>query len=201
MTARTLCLGRRDRAHACDQRRRPVSPHEPADPAAADERTGADHQRVLGRHVHAKDQGQRPPERAWAVRRADHVRAHQTRAGDPHRDLGEAAGRHRRRGPLDAPGMVGHARLAILAAPLLHGDTTAAKNARTGRRHDRLARSCRRTGSQLWPVLARPPAAPHALAATAQGRQPQERERLWAQCVQLSGWQAHQSVQNPLRSA
>ena len=30
---------------------------------------------------------------------------------------------------------------------------------------------------------------------------PRERERLWAQCVQLSGWQDHQSVQNPRRSA
>jgi dehydrogenase/reductase SDR family member 12 len=69
---------------------------------------------------------------------------------------------------------------------LLPSDTTAAKNARAGRRHDRLARSRRRTGPQLRPVLARPPAAPHAPLPWTR-ETPQERERLSAQCPHLSG--------------
>src|SRR5947209_6760859 len=56
-------------------------------------------------------------------------------------------------------------RHAILAASLLQGDTTGAEDARAGRRHDRLARRRRRTGPQLRPVLARPPAASNAPAA------------------------------------
>ena len=99
------------------------------------------------------------------VRRAEGVRAHQARGGDPYRALGRAVGGHRGRGPRDAPGVGGHPRRAILAASLLQADTTAAQDAGAGRRHDRLARCRRRTGPQLRPVLARPPTASHAPAA------------------------------------
>ena len=85
------------------------------------------------------------------------------------------------------PGWVGHPGRAILAASVLHSDTTAAQDARAGRRHDRLARCRRRTGPQLWPVLARPPSASHALLRSTRETR-QERERLWAECVRLSGW-------------
>src|SRR5947209_18406772 len=61
--------------------------------------------------------------------------------------------------------MGGYPRHAILAASLLQGDTTGAEDVRAGRRHDRLARRRRRTGPQLRPVLARPPAASNAPAA------------------------------------
>ena len=44
------------------------------------QRPGADHQRLLRRHVHAAAQGRRPAERARRVRRGDGVRADQARA-------------------------------------------------------------------------------------------------------------------------
>jgi dehydrogenase/reductase SDR family member 12 len=90
------------------------------------------------------------------------------------------------RGPRDASRLGGHPGRAILAASLLQGDAAAAQNARAGRRRDRLARSCGRTEPQLWPVLARPPTAPHAAPAVHEG---DATERLWAECERLSGWQ------------
>ena len=56
--------------------------------AAAAQRPGADHQRLLRWDVHAADQGRRSPEHARPFRRADGVRTQQARRGDPHRDLG-----------------------------------------------------------------------------------------------------------------
>ena len=98
-----------------------------------------------------------------AVRRAEGVRAHQARGGHPHRALGRAAGGHRRRCPLDAPGLVGHSQPAVLAASFLQAHTTAAEDARR-RAPTRSSGSDRRPSrrSQLWPVLARPPAAADA---------------------------------------
>ena len=84
-----------------------------------------------------------------SVRRPEGVRAHEARAGDTHRNLGAAAGGHRGRGPRDAPGLGGHPRRAMVAASLLQGNAAAAQNARAGRRHDRMARSCDRTEPQL----------------------------------------------------
>ena len=51
--ARAGGLRGRQRARACDERARTVPAHEPADPPAHGERSGAGHHRLLGRDVHA----------------------------------------------------------------------------------------------------------------------------------------------------
>ena len=92
--ARAGGLRRRQRARACDERARTVPAHEPADPSAHGERSGAGHHRLLGRDVHAAAPCRGPAVDGREVRRTDGVRADQAHAGDPHRAVGEAARRH-----------------------------------------------------------------------------------------------------------
>ena len=81
----------------------------------------------------------------------------------------EQIGRHRNRGPLDAPRVGRHPRRAFFLASVLQADAAAAENAGAGRRHDRMARWRHRARPQLRPVLARPPTASHALAGIEPG--------------------------------
>ena len=167
--ARAGGLRGRQRARACDERARTVPAHEPADPSAHGERSGAGHHRLLGRDVHAAAPCRGPAVDGREVRRTDGVRADQARAGDPHRAVGEAARRHRGGRARDAPRLGGHAGRRVLAAALSPADRTAAAQPRTGGRHDRLARRGCRAGREFRRLLARPQTAPDASRAVDEG--------------------------------
>ena len=153
---------RRDRAHAGHQRDRAIPAHPAADRDAPAQHPVPDRQRVLGRHVHAEAPGRRSAERAGRLRRAHRVREDQARRGGPDRDVGGAAGRHRRRrvhamhpGWADTAGVQSslprfyRATRPLLRSPDQGADTIVWLGA--------AAEPCR----QLGRVLARPPTPPH----------------------------------------